>query len=97
MDIIAELSGVMLLSPELRFAVKDIETYVSDYHFLKGTDIHTIPQLESNIEDTKSQIAMLEANRDKISNKIRRPKSPEEQAENKEQRKAESQSCKNTA
>lgn len=86
-DIIAELSSVMLLSPELRFAVKDIETYVADYHFLKENGIRTIPELSENIAKTKTQIATLEADRDKISNKIRRSKSPEEQAENKEKRK----------
>lgn len=77
----------MLLSPELRFAVKDIETYVADYHFLKENGICTIPELSENIAKTKTQIAALEADRDKISNKIRRSKSPEEQAENKEKRK----------
>jgi len=86
-DIIAELSSVMLLSPELRFAVKDIETHVADYHFLKENGIRTIPELSENIAKTKTQIATLEADRDKVSNKIRRSKSPEEQAENKEKRK----------
>ena len=45
-------------------------------------------QLENSITLTEHRISELEAEWQKISNRIRRPKSPEEQAENKERRKA---------
>lgn len=82
-----ELTDVMLLSPELRFAVKDVQSYVADYGFLRNNDIHTIPQLKQNIDGTKNEISALEAERQKISNKIRRSKTPEESSELKISRK----------
>jgi hypothetical protein len=87
-EIIDNLSGIMLLSPELRHAKNDYNKYYDAYAFLKHNDIHTLPELSNCIIETKAQIADLEAVRQKISNQIRRPKSPEEQAKNKERRKA---------
>jgi len=86
-QILKELTDVMLLSPELRHAVNDIETYVGDYHFLKDNRIHTISELKTEIAVTKTQIATLEADRQNISNKIRRVKLPEEETELKTSRK----------
>ena len=86
-ELIAELADVMLLSPELRFAVKDVQNYIYDHEFLRNNDIHTIPQLEQNIKDTKSEIASLESERKKTSNRIRRAKTPEDMAELKTHRK----------
>jgi hypothetical protein len=77
-QILKELTDVMLLSPELRFAVKDVQSYVADYGFLRNNNIHTIPQLEQNIDGSKNEISVLESERQKISNKIRRAKTPEE-------------------
>lgn len=86
--IIYEMKDTILLSPDLRAAEKDLKAYIADYQFLQSNHIHTIPELQNCITKTQEQIADLEAERNKISNKIRRPKSPEEQAENKERRKA---------
>lgn len=86
-QILKELTDVMLLSPELRHAVNDFETYVGDYHFLKDNSIHTISELESQIDTTRTQITTLEADRKKISNKIRRAKTPDESSELKTSRK----------
>lgn len=85
--IVQEVSDVMLLSPDLRYAARDFEEFHKDYRFLKDTEIHTIPELSAFIDETKMQIADLEQQKSKISNQIRRPKSTEEQAENKELRK----------
>jgi hypothetical protein len=76
-DIIKELSDVMLLSPDLRYEVKNIQNYALDYHFLQSNDIHTVSQLEHSIAETQSKIVSLEADRQKISNRIRRAKTPE--------------------
>lgn len=85
--IIYEMKDTILLSPDLRAAEKDLKAYISDYHFLQNNNIRTIPELQNCITETQERIADLETERNKISNKIRRPKSPEEKAEYKEQRK----------
>ena len=61
---------------------------VADYHFLQERGIHTVTDLQANIEQSKAALSTLERERSVISNRIRRPKSPEEQAQNKERRKA---------
>ena len=87
-QIVAELADVMLLSPDLRAAEKDLKELVGDYHFLEKHNIHTVADLQANIEQSKAKLSALERERNGISNRIRRPKLPEEQAQNKERRKA---------
>ena len=87
-QIVAELADVMLLSPDLRAAEKDLKELVADYHFLQEHGIHTTADLQANIEQSKAELSALERERSGFSNRIRRPKSPEEQAQNKERRKA---------
>ena len=93
-QIVAELADVMLLSPDLRAAEKDLKELVADYHFLQERGIHTVTDLQANIEQSKAALSTLERERSVISNRIRRPKSPEEQAQNKERRKAVSKQMK---
>lgn len=93
-QIVAELADVMLLSPDLRAAEKDLKELVADYHFLQEHGIHTVADLQANIERSKAELSTLERERSGISNRIRRPKSPEEQAQNKERRKAVSRQMK---
>ena len=59
---------------------------VADYYFLQEYDIHTVTDLQANIEQSKAELSALERERSDISNRTRRPKSPEEQAQNKERR-----------
>ena len=87
-QIVAELADVMLLSPDLRATERDLKELVADYHFLQKHNIHTVADLQANIEQSKSELSALERERSVISNRIRRPKLPEEQAQNKERRKA---------
>jgi len=87
-QIVAELADVMLLSPDLRAAEKDLKELVADYHFLQEHGIHTVTDLQANIEQSKAELSTLEREHSDLSNRIRRPKSPEEQAQNKERRKA---------
>lgn len=86
-QIAAELADVMLLSPDLRAAEKDLKELISDYHFLKENDIHTVSDLQANIDESKAQLFDLEHERKTLGNRIRRPKSLEEQVKNKECRK----------
>ena len=93
-QIVAELADVMLLSPDLRAAEKDLKDLIADYHFLKENSIHTVSDLQASIEQSRSELSTLERERSNISNRIRRPKSSEEQTENKERRKAVSKQMK---
>ena len=93
-QIAAELADVMLLSPDLRATERDLKELVADYHFLQEHGIHTVADLQANIEQSKAELSSLERERSDLSNRIRRPKSPEEQAQNKERRKAVSKQMK---
>ena len=86
-QIAAELADVMLLSPDLRAAEKDLKELISDYHFLKENDIHTVSDLQANIDESKAQLSDLECERKTLGNRIRRPKSSEDEKQNKESRK----------
>ena len=78
----------MLLSPDLRAAEKDLKELIADYHFLQEQDIHTVSDLQVNIEQSLSELLTPERESSDISNRIRRPKSPEDESQNKESRKA---------
>ena len=67
---------------------------ISDYHFLQEHGIHTVADLQANIEQSKAELSVLEHERSGISNRIRRPKSQKEQALYKERRKALSRQMK---
>ena len=86
-QIAAELTNVMLLSPDLRAAEKDLKELIADYHFLQEQDIHTVFDLQANIEQSRSELLTLERERSGISNRICRPKSPGDEDQNKEHRK----------
>ncbi|MDD5917264.1 MAG: hypothetical protein PUC63_07035 [Clostridiales bacterium] len=60
---------------------------IADYRFMKEQDIHTVADLQANIGESKAQLSDLERERKTLSNRIRRPKSPEDENRNKERRK----------
>ena len=76
------------MSPDLRHEARNIEQYVSDYRFLQREEIHTIPQLEQCISDTRAEIAALEIERSKADNARRRAHTPDEVQAAKGERKA---------
>ena len=86
-ELVLQTTDVMLLSPDLRAAAKDLESYRADYRFLQENGIHTIAQLETAISEIRSQIDALEAERSKADNTRRRAKTPEERQEAKERKK----------
>ncbi len=86
-QIAAELADVMLLSPDLRAAEKDLKELIADYRFMQDQNIHTAADLQANIDESKAQLSDLERERKKLSNRIRRPKSPEDENRNKERSK----------
>lgn len=86
-QIAAELADVILLSPDLRAAEKDLKEFIADYHFMQVQNIHTVIDLQANIDDSKAHLSDLERERKTLSNRIRRPKSPEDESKSKERRK----------
>ena len=87
MELVLQTTDVMLLSPDLRAAAKDMESYRMDYRFLQENGIHTIAQLEAAIPEIQSQIDVLEAERSKTDNTRRRARTPEAQQEAKDRKK----------
>ena len=81
-----EMKNAMLLSADLRHLERDLKQYVFDHRFMQKNDLHTLDQLNRYISDTQKQISELEHERSLLRNKIRREKSPEVKAENREQR-----------
>ena len=75
------------LSPTMRMEMRNVKEYLSDYHYLNDNRIQTTDELKSAISDTKDMIAVLEAERQGVRNKIRRA-TPEEKLHRKENAKA---------
>ncbi len=84
--IVREATGVILLSPDLRHEMKNLEQYVADYHFLQSEGIHSIPQLQTKIEETRAEISALEQLRNKADNQRRRADTPEKTRKAKQER-----------
>ncbi len=55
--------------------------------FFDTNGIHTVDDLQANIDENKAQLSDLERERKTLGNRIRRPKSPEDENKNKEHRK----------
>ncbi len=86
-ELVLQTTDVILLSPDLRAAAKNLESYRADYRFLQENGIHTMAQLEAVIPDVQSQIDALEAERSKTDNTRRRAKTPEKKQEAKDRKK----------
>ena len=67
-----ETADCLLLSPDIRAAARDVETYISYHHFLTNNNIHTRQELLEQIRSAEIELKALEDRRNKISNKIRR-------------------------
>ena len=83
---VKEIKNAVIMSVELRHQVKDLQQLIYDHNFLREADIHTLPQLDRYIENTKTQIQELERERSLLRNKIRRETDPEVLADNRTQR-----------
>ena len=73
----------IIMSVELRHAVKDLQTFIDDHNFLRENDLHTLPQIDGYIAQTQSKNAELEHERGLLRNKIRRETDPAVLADNK--------------
>ena len=83
---VKEIKNAVIISVDLRHQVKDLQQLIYDHNFLREVDIHTLPQLDRYIENTKTQIQELERERSLLRNKIRRETDPEVLAGNRTHR-----------
>lgn len=81
-----EMKNAMLLSADMRHLERDLKQYVFDHRFMQKNNLHSLKQLNDYIIATQKQINELEHERGLLRNKIRREKSPEVKAENRDQR-----------
>lgn len=79
-----EPSSSKPLSPALRQEVRKLEQTLKEYKLLCESQIDSAQELVSFIEKKSTDISALESERQKIYNRIRRPKSEEEKANQKE-------------
>ena len=69
-----------LLSSSLREEMRNLEAIKADYALLAGQDIHTVDDLSMYKETKTAKIKELEQERQSCRNQLRRPKSPEVEA-----------------
>lgn len=77
-ELVLQMPDVLLLSPDLRYEMRNLQEFREDYHFLQEEGIHTIADLEREQADLEKEIEALEKERSKADNVRRRAKSPEE-------------------
>lgn len=78
-----EPSSPKPLSPALRYEVRKLDQTLNEYKLLCENQIDSAQELVSFIEKKSTDISALESERQKIYNRIRRPKSEEENEQNK--------------
>ena len=80
-DINAWGEGGQAHSPLLREALTFERQHKKEYSFLKNNNIKTVSELTTFCREKESEIAALEAERSKVRNSNRRPKTPQERQE----------------
>lgn len=73
--------GNQPLSPSIRQSLTIEKKLLSEYAFLKSNDLHSAEEILNFMDNRTAEISALEAERQKIRNSNRRPKSNEERQE----------------
>ena len=76
----------VVLSAELRHELKNIVQFHADYRFLKDNGLHSVSDLDKEIQRTESEIAVLAERRSKLRNRIRHETDPAVLADNRTER-----------
>ena len=76
----------VILSAELRHELKNIVQFHADYRFLKDNGLHSVSDLDKEIQRTESEIAVLAERRSKLRNRIRHETDPAVLADNRTER-----------
>ena len=78
----------MILTAELRYELKSIVQFHSDYRFLKDNGLHSISDIDREIQQTEESISVLEQQRSKVRNRVRHETDHSVLADNKAERAA---------
>ena len=78
----------VILTAELRHELQNVAQFHSDYRFLKDNRLHSVTELDRDIEQTEKRIATLTNQRSKLRNRVRHETDPQILSDNKAQRAA---------
>ena len=78
----------VILTAELRHELRNVAQFHSDYRFLKDNRLHSVTELDRDVEQTEKRIATLTNQRSKLRNRIRHETDPQILSDNKAQRAA---------
>ena len=78
----------VVLSAELRHELKNMAQFYADYRFLKDNDLHSIADLDRDIQQTEGTISVLKQQRSKLLNRVRHEADPQALADNRMERAA---------
>ena len=78
----------VILSAELRHEMKNVVQFHSDYRFLKDNGLHSIADIDREIQQTEESIFTLEQQRSKLRNRVRHETDSQILADNRSERAA---------
>ena len=78
----------VILSAELRHELKNVVQFHADYRFLKDNGLHSVADLERDIQLTEESISALTGQRSKVRNRVRHETDPQALADNRMERAA---------
>ncbi len=78
----------VILTAELRYELQNVSQFHSDYRFLKENRLHSVTELDRDMEQAEKRIAALTDQRSKLRNRVRHETDPQILSVNKAQRAA---------
>lgn len=87
-ELAAHYTREVILSAELRHELKNIAQFHADYRFLKDNGLHSVADLDKDIQQTEESISILEQQRSKARNRVRHETDPQVLADNRPERAA---------
>ena len=85
-ELISHYIKEVILTAELRHELQNAAQFHSDYRFLKENSLHSVTELDRDIEQTEKRIAALTEQREKLRNRVRHETDPQILSDNKAQR-----------
>ena len=87
-ELISHYTKEVILTAELRHDLQNVAQFHSDYRFLKDNRLHSVTDLDRDMEQTEKRIATLTEQREKLRNLVRHETDPQILSDNKAQRAA---------
>jgi hypothetical protein len=85
-ELISHYTKEVILTAELRHELRNVAQFHSDYRFLKDNRLHSVTDLDRDMEQTEKRIAALTEQREKLRNRVRHETDPQILSDNKAQR-----------